>query len=85
MSKENAEKFLSDLLHHPELRPQLEVADNPKEFLHIARNMGYEFSTDELEAVAHAHSQDVHQRRHSGIWPWLRKVKWIDRSQSTPS
>jgi predicted ribosomally synthesized peptide with nif11-like leader len=85
MSQANAEQFLSDILHHPDLRPQFEAADNPEEFLQIAQKLGYDFSTADLEAVAHAHSQNVNQRRQTGIWPWLRQMNWIDRSNSKSS
>ncbi|MBP0005715.1 MAG: Nif11-like leader peptide family natural product precursor [Cyanobacteria bacterium SBC] len=82
MSKESAEKFLSDVLYHSELREQFNDVQNPEEFLNVARQLGYDFSTAELEAVAHAHSLGVHTRRQTGIWPWLRSVNWIDRNHS---
>ncbi|WP_017663419.1 Nif11-like leader peptide family natural product precursor [Baaleninema simplex] len=80
MSKESAEQFLEDALHYPEMREKFTEVETPEEFLQIARQLGYDFSTSELEAVAHEHSQGVTMRRHTGIWPWLRSIKWIDRS-----
>ncbi len=88
MSVENAEQFLKDALHHPEVRAAFHDAKTPQDFFKISESLGYNFSGQELETVVSEHSQGVQIRRRTGIWQWLRTVNWIDRqeaqSQSSP-
>ncbi|MFO8039774.1 MAG: Nif11-like leader peptide family natural product precursor [Sodalinema sp.] len=88
MSVKNAEQFLKDALHNPELRAAFEDAKTPQDFFQISESLGYDFSSQDLETVISQHSQGVQIRRRTGIWHWLRTVNWIDRqeaqSQSTP-
>ncbi len=77
MSKKNASQFLTDAAQNRTLRENLETATNAEEFLNIARQLGYSFTTEELREVIHDCSEGVKVRRNTGVWPWLRNVHWI--------
>ncbi len=81
MSVENAEQFLKDVLHQPELRATFEDAETPQDFFKISQNLGYDFSSQDLQTVVSQHSEGVEIRRRTGIWHWLRTVNWIDRQK----
>jgi hypothetical protein len=51
----------------------------PQEFADVACRLGYEFSPEDLKMAVAEHSQNVTQRRHTGVWEWLRTVPWIER------
>lgn len=80
MSQENAEHFLETLTVKADLRLPLEGAQNPQDFAQRAAALGFNFTPEELKAVVASHSQGVSQRRHTGIWEWLRTVNWVERS-----
>ncbi|GAB4350419.1 MAG: hypothetical protein Fur0042_18240 [Cyanophyceae cyanobacterium] len=84
MSKENAEHFLKTLAVKAELRQPMEGATDPEDFAQRAAALGFEFTPEELKAVVASHSQGVTQRRHMGIWDWLRTVHWIERDTPQP-
>ncbi|MCG9887169.1 MAG: Nif11-like leader peptide family natural product precursor [Cyanobacteria bacterium] len=82
MSKENAEHFLKTLTVKADLRQSMEGAENPDDFAQRAAALGFEFTPEELKAVVASYSQGVSQRRHTGIWEWLRTVHWIERDSA---
>ncbi|NMG57274.1 Nif11-like leader peptide family natural product precursor [Geitlerinema sp. P-1104] len=84
MSIENAEQFLKDALHHAEIRDAFSDSQSPQQFLTIAQELGYHFSTEELQSVVAQHSEGVNIRRRTGIWQWLRTVPWIERQEAHP-
>lgn len=77
MSKKNASQFLTDATENRTLRETLETAANAQEFLNIAHQLGYTFTTEELNSVIHDCSDGINLRRNTGVWPWLRSVNWI--------
>lgn len=77
MSKKNASQFLADTAQNRTLRETLGTANNAEEFLNIARQLGYTFTTDELSKVIHDYSEGLKVKRNTGIWFWLRNVNWI--------
>lgn len=77
MSKKNVTQFLSDAAQSRTLREKFQAANSSEEFLNIARQLGYNFTTEELQNVIHDCSQGVEVRRHTGVWPWLRSVRWL--------
>ncbi len=77
MSKKNASQFLADAAQNQTLRETLETATNAEEFLNIARQLGYTFTTEELSKVVNDYSEGIKVRRNTGVWPWLRHVNWI--------
>ena len=77
MSKKNASQFLVDAAQNRTLRETLETATNAEEFLNIAHQLGYAFTTEELSNVIHDCSEGIKVRRTTGVWPWLRHVNWI--------
>ncbi len=77
MSKKNASQFLADAVQNQTLRETLETATNAEEFLNIAHQLGYTFTTEELSKVIHDYSEGIKVRRNTGVWPWLRNVHWI--------
>ncbi|WP_159789930.1 Nif11-like leader peptide family natural product precursor [Sodalinema gerasimenkoae] len=82
MSIENAQQFLKDVLHHPDLRETFNETQTPQQFLKLAQGLGYDFSSQDLETVISRHSEGVNIRRRTGIWQWLRTVPWIDRQEA---
>ena len=77
MSKKNAGQFLADAAQNRTLRETLETATNAEDFLNIAHQLGYVFTTEELSNVIHFYSEGIEVRRSTGVWPWLRNVRWI--------
>jgi hypothetical protein len=77
MSSENAIQFLLDITHKEEIRNQFNDVDNPDDFMSKCHDLGYDFNHEELQTVIHTYSKDVHLRRETGVWTWLRKVNWI--------
>lgn len=76
MSKESATKFLEAATTNESLREKLKSAANPEEFVKIASELGYDFTTETLQVVIEKNSDGVMFRRKTGIWPWLRSVNW---------
>jgi len=77
VSKESAAQFLKDATWDVDLREQFNAVAKPEEFIKVASQLGYTFTTEELKAVVHEHSQGIQTRRSTGIWSWLRRVNWI--------
>jgi predicted ribosomally synthesized peptide with nif11-like leader len=77
MSKESACQFLEAATYDPALRERFQEVASPEEFVKVARELGYALTTEELKDVVKEHSEGVILRRQTGVWPWLRKVKWI--------
>lgn len=77
MSKKNVTQFLADAAQDRTLREKFQSANSSEEFLNIAQKLGYSFTTEELQNVIHDYSQGIEVRRNTGVWPWLRSVRWI--------
>ncbi len=77
MSKENAVEFLRIASYNTEFRKQFEEVANPAEFIQVAQEQGYDFTTAELQEVVKEHSKGVLVRRKTGVWHWLRTIPWI--------
>lgn len=76
MSKDSASKFLADAARDDHLRNHFINVDTPEKFIKIAQECGYQFTTEELQEVIKEHSEGILIRRQTGIWKWLRNVKW---------
>lgn len=81
MSKEGATKFLKAAATDTALREKFKLVASPEEFLKIALELGYSFTTEELLAVVKEHSEGITLRRKTGIWQWLRSVNWIEKTR----
>jgi predicted ribosomally synthesized peptide with nif11-like leader len=77
MSKESANQFLEAAAQHTNLREHFHSVAAPEEFIEVAEKLGYTFTTEELREALKEHSQGVNLRRRTGVWPWLRSVKWL--------
>ncbi len=77
MSKESATKFLEAAARDLDVQAKFEKVSTPQEFLQVAEQLGYDFTTEELKDVVKEHSQGVTMRRNTGVWRWLRGVNWV--------
>lgn len=77
MSIESAARFLEAVAYDETLRDKFEGVSGPEDFLRVTEQLGYSFTTDELMAIAREQSQGVTVRRGTGVWKWLRSVKWV--------
>jgi predicted ribosomally synthesized peptide with nif11-like leader len=77
MSIESANRFLEAITHDASLRSKFEEVTGPEDFLRVIENLGYSFTTEELMEIAREQSQGVQVRRTTGVWKWLRGVKWV--------
>ena len=77
MSLESADRFLNAVARNQSLRDQFEVASSPKEFLSVSHQLGYCFTTAELQKIVSDFSQGSQLRRSTGVWKWLRSQPWI--------
>jgi len=77
MSKKNVTQFLADAAQNRDLREKFQTVNSSEEFLSIAQQLGYNFTTEELQNVIHDCSQGIEVRRNTGVWPWLRSVHWV--------
>lgn len=77
MSIESASRFLEAVAYDETLREKFEAVESPEDFLRVSEQLGYSFTTEELMAIAREQSQGVTVRRHTGVWRWLRGVKWV--------
>jgi len=77
MSQASAKQFLHDAINDLTLREKFAEVRTPASFIDTASELGYTFSTAELETVVKEYSQGVETRRATGIWPWLRTIPWI--------
>jgi predicted ribosomally synthesized peptide with nif11-like leader len=84
MSVKSAQRFLECVAHDGDLRHRFEAASNCGDFLSVAQEMGYSFTSDELMQVASQLSEGIDLRRPTGVWKWLRAVEWLpqDMQQS---
>lgn len=83
MSIESATQFLKDVNWSWDLREKFQDVATPEEFINVAAQLGYDFTTEELANVVHQHSEGVKIRRDYGVWAWLRTVNWIRRNGTT--
>jgi predicted ribosomally synthesized peptide with nif11-like leader len=81
MSIESATQFLKDVNWSWDLREKFQEVATPEEFIDVATQLGYNFTTEELEQIAHEYSEGAKVRRGYGVWAWLRTVNWIRRDQ----
>lgn len=77
MSKESATRFLQAISADENLREKFESVQDSEEFIRIAEQLGYSFTTQELMTLAKEQSQGIAVRRHTGVWRWLRGVNWV--------
>ena len=77
MSKQSATQFLSVVARNTEVQENFNSVNNPQEFVQVAEELGYNFTTEELKDVVKEHSEGVTLRRKTGVWNWLRRVNWI--------
>ncbi|MBW4682877.1 MAG: Nif11-like leader peptide family natural product precursor [Microcoleus vaginatus WJT46-NPBG5] len=78
MSKQSATQFLSVAARDSDVQENFKSVNNPQEFVKVAEELGYSFTPEELKDVVKEHSEGVTLRRKTGIWNWLRHVKWIE-------
>lgn len=76
MSKASANQFLETAACEETLRDKFQTARNSDEFVSVAKALGYNFTIEDFWAVVKEHSEKVTLRRKTGIWPWLRQVRW---------
>jgi predicted ribosomally synthesized peptide with nif11-like leader len=79
MSIESATRFLDAVTDDEVLRHQFDYAQTPEDFLSLAQEMGFSFTTRELAQVVLDSSTGVEIRRSTGVWKWLRQMKWVTR------
>lgn len=77
MPRKNVTQFLQAVSQDTALRDNFKAAANPQEFIKIVEELGYTFTTKDLQAVVKEYSEGGVLRRQTGIWPWLRSVNWI--------
>jgi predicted ribosomally synthesized peptide with nif11-like leader len=77
MSRESANQFLEAVAQDTNLRDKFQSVKNAEEFLQIAEQLGYTFTTEELKTLVSEQSQGITMRRRTGVWQWLRSVNWL--------
>lgn len=85
MSKESASDFLAKAARDADLQACFSAVSNAQDFIKVAEEWGYSFTTEELREVIQEHSQGVTLRRKTGVWRWLRTVHWMDSMKSAPA
>lgn len=85
MSKESASEFLAHAARNADLQACFSAVSNSQDFIKVAEEWGYSFTSEELSEVVREHSQGVTLRRKTGVWKWLRSVPWMDSMKSAPS
>ncbi len=83
MSIESASRFLRAAAQDQTIREKFAAASSPAEFLQVSDQMGYCFTTTELEALIQELSQGAMVRRSTGVWKWLRNVNWVEKSRNS--
>jgi predicted ribosomally synthesized peptide with nif11-like leader len=83
MSIESATRFLDAVTDNEVLRHQFDYAQTPEDFLSLAQEMGFSFTTYELTQVVLEGSRGIEIRRITGVWKWLRQMKWATRQHFT--
>ncbi|MFM2429847.1 MAG: hypothetical protein RLZZ511_1060 [Cyanobacteriota bacterium] len=77
MSAKSAARFLFAASHDQRLRDRFMGVRSPEEFVDISQRMGYCFTSVELKTIVSEQSQNVVLRRSTGVWKWLRDVRWM--------
>lgn len=77
MSVKSAARFLFAASHDQHLRDRFMGVQSPEEFVDISQRMGYCFTSVELKTIVSEQSQNVVLRRSTGVWKWLRDVRWM--------
>jgi predicted ribosomally synthesized peptide with nif11-like leader len=77
MSVESANRFLNAISQDQSLRDQFATVQSSDEFMQTSERLGYSFTLAELKTVVNAQSEGVVVRRNTGVWKWLREVKWV--------
>ncbi len=85
MSRESASEFLAHAARDANLQGCFNAVSNARDFIKVAEEWGYSFTTEELREVIQEHSQGVTIRRKTGVWRWLRTVPWMESVQSPPA
>lgn len=79
ISKQDVNNFLKAAAQNTALQEKLKLAANPEEFIKIASELGYTFTSEMLLAAVKEYSEGVTSRRQTGVWRWLRSVNWVER------
>jgi predicted ribosomally synthesized peptide with nif11-like leader len=77
MSVKSASRFLCAASQDQRLRDKFVNVQSPDDFVQISHRLGYSFTAVELKAVVSEYSNGVILRRHTGVWKWLRDVRWM--------
>jgi predicted ribosomally synthesized peptide with nif11-like leader len=77
MSIKSAARFLSAASQDQVMRDRFSTVASPEDFLSVSQEMGYSFTTAELQKLVARASRSVQVRRNTGIWRWLREVTWV--------
>jgi predicted ribosomally synthesized peptide with nif11-like leader len=77
MSVKSASRFLCTASQDQRLRDKFMAARSPEEFAEISNRLGYSFTPTELKTVVSEYSHGVLLRRNTGVWKWLRDVRWM--------
>jgi predicted ribosomally synthesized peptide with nif11-like leader len=81
MSVESATRFLRAVAQDESIRERFDDVRSPEDFLRISDQLGYCFTTAELEEIVAEQSKGVAVRRSTGVWKWLRNVNWLERQK----
>ncbi len=79
MSIESANRFLNAVTDNEPLRHRFDQVQTPEDFVSLAQEMGFNFTTHELTQIVLEGSRGIEIRRVTGIWKWLRHTKWSTR------
>jgi predicted ribosomally synthesized peptide with nif11-like leader len=77
MSVKSASRFLCTASQDQRLRDKFNAVRSPEEFAEISNRLGYSFTPTELKTVVSEYSHGVLLRRNTGVWKWLRDVRWM--------
>jgi hypothetical protein len=77
MSIKSAARFLCAASHDQTLRDRFLDVGSVDEFINQSHQLGYCFTSTELKSVVSNESKGVLLRRSTGVWKWLREVRWM--------
>ncbi len=77
MSVKSASRFLCAVSQDQRLRDQFVDVQSPNDFVRISSRLGYTFTSTDLKTVISQYSNGVLLRRRTGVWKWLRDVRWM--------
>ncbi|NJN49089.1 MAG: Nif11-like leader peptide family natural product precursor [Alkalinema sp. RL_2_19] len=77
MSAKSAARFLCAASHDQWLRDRFMGIQSPDEFVNLSQELGYCFTPAELKTIVSEQSHGVILRRNTGVWKWLRDVRWM--------